>query len=356
MNDGDPTRPHRGVPPHDRSGQDRSGQDRSGQDRSGQDRPPGDTPDPSPFDDLPEIPRVRLVRELGRGGMGLVFEGIQEFLERRVAVKVIAAELLSDEFTERFRREAQILAGLKHANIVTCFDSGLTADGRAYMVMEYVDGPGTLRQWTADRGPMSTNVALNITGRLADALNHAWNLGIIHRDVKPDNVLFQEVDATRATGRRGRFRLTPKLIDLGIARASDRDQLTQAGMIVGTMSTMAPEQIEFPAEVDYRADIYGLGCVLYQALTGYAAFDGPTGLILERKRKFVPDPRSFREIPDGVADLVQRMLAYDRNKRPQSYREIIETCADLSGEPKRSNGWQIRSSEREPFMRVWQKR
>ncbi|MBK8977392.1 MAG: serine/threonine protein kinase [Planctomycetes bacterium] len=283
---------------------------------------------------MPAIPRVRLVRELGRGGMGVVFEGVQEFLERRVAVKVIAADLASDEFNARFRREAQILAGLKHPNIVTCFDSGVTDDGLCYMVMEFVDGPGTLRQWTTEHGPLSCGLALDTCGSLADALDHAWSLGIIHRDVKPENVLFQQIDDTSA--QRGRFRLVPKLIDLGIARASDRAQLTQAGMVVGTMATMAPEQIEFPAEVDYRADIYGLGCVLYHALTGQAAFQGPTGVMLERKRKFIPDPRASCDVPDEVAELVMRMLAYDREDRPQSYREVIECCIAAAGDRERS--------------------
>ncbi|MBK8979989.1 MAG: serine/threonine protein kinase [Planctomycetes bacterium] len=294
------------------------------------------TPDATP-DPLPEIPDVTLHAEIARGGMGVVYRGRQDFLDRDVAVKVLAAHLRGESFAARFRREAKILAGIKHPNIVACHAAGTTSAGSSYLVMEFVDGPN-LKSWIAEHGALEVPAALRLARQLASALSHAAEQGVVHRDVKPENVL---LEAPTSTSIDLTFPFVPKLVDLGLARmvheTGDR-ALTLPGAVMGTPATMAPEQFDDPDGVDHRADIYGLGCVLYQMLTGVLPFASAqlTDLVVAKRSSDAHDPCARRtDLPAAVGRLVAAMLASDREARPATYRELIavldEQIAAASG-------------------------
>lgn len=280
----------------------------------------------------PMIPGIVISAELGRGGMGAVYRGRQDYLGRDVAVKVLAVEPGpgAAAFVERFRREAQLLAALDHPHIVRCYEAGVTAAGECYLVMELVQG-GNLRERLARTGRLSSCEALRVGQQLAEALAHAYEKGIIHRDVKPENLLLADTDDDGI----GRV----KLVDLGLARPQ-RPQgamaLTLAGMVLGTPTTMAPEQFDDPDGVDFRADIYGLGCVLFEALTGRGAYTGATftDLIGQKKSGVVPDPSALVPgLDPALVKLVRDCLQPDRTARPASYAELLARFAALRSGP-----------------------
>ncbi len=295
-------------------------------------RPEDAAPQPQP-DNLPKIQGITLHYELARGGMGVVYSGRQDFLDRRVAVKLLSVELGGESFVQRFQREAKILAGIKHPNIVACHMAGQTDDGQSYLVMEYIDGP-SLKKWIADHGPVPIKAALRTARAVGQALGHAFTMGIIHRDVKPENILLETVTSTALDVA---FPFTPKVVDLGLARASDGNAalgLTSPGSVMGTPATMSPEQYDEPDAVDFRTDIYGLGCALYEMLVGKPAFRGKrlSDIVAKKREPVAPDPRRENaEVPAAVAALVQSMLATDREDRPRSYRDLDEQLVALLG-------------------------
>ena len=301
-------------------------------------RPIGDRKPPPT---MPTIPGVTLGDELARGGMGVVYTGVQEYLDRKVAVKVLAAHLQSPEFVQRFKREAQILAGLSHPHMVACHGAGVTAEGHCFMVMEFIDGP-TLRKHCDAHGPLHEHDVLRLVRDVAQALQHANDAGIIHRDVKPENVLLQRDDR-----RPGAFAFVPKLVDLGIARQVAADQqLTAPGVVMGTVATMAPEQFDDPDHVDHRADIYGLGCVAFHALTGRPAFASGnlTATMTAKAERLGPDPSLVNpSVSPAVAGLVRSMMARNPADRPATYAAILDACADLlrPAAPPRRGLWKI---------------
>jgi len=282
---------------------------------------------------MPSIPGVTLIKEIARGGMGVVYRGRQDYLEREVAVKILAQTLQGGTFAQRFQREAKILAGINHPNIVACHFAGATDDGMCYLVMEFVDGP-TLKDWIDTYGAMEPASALRLGRAMAGALKHAHELNVIHRDVKAENILLESITSTTLDPR---FPYSPKLVDLGIARmhtesGSHEIGLTSPGSVVGTPSCMSPEQFDMPETVDFRADIYGLGCVLYRALTGVMAFEGNklTSLVAQKRERLGPNPCGRRaEIPAPVGALVSQLMAADRNERPKSYDELIARIDEL---------------------------
>src|SRR5689334_9098259 len=203
------------------------------------------------------FPQLEILECLGRGGMGVVYKARQPKLNRLVALKILPREREQDlRFAERFLREAQALARLNHPNIVTVYDFG-EAGGLYYLLMEFVDGMN-LRELLRAR-PMLPAEALTIVPRICEALQYAHEQGIVHRDIKPENILLDK---------QGRV----KIADFGIAKILGEQQpevpLTGAQQTIGTPHYMAPEQVEKPASVDHRADIYSLGVVFYEMLTG----------------------------------------------------------------------------------------
>jgi len=253
--------------------------------------------------------RYKIVRKLGTGGMANVYLAEDQELGRRVAIKILDDRHASDnQFVERFRREAQNAAGLSHPNIVSIYDRG-EAEGTYYIAMEYLDGR-TLKELIVSRGPAPIQVAIDYTRQILGALRFAHRNGIVHRDIKPHNVL---VDSD------GRLKVT----DFGIARAG-ASEMTEAGSIVGTAQYLSPEQAK-GTSVDTRSDIYSAGVVLYELLTGRVPFTGDTAVeIAMRHLSAVPEPPSALrdDVPHELDMVVLRALAKDPEDRYQTAEEM----------------------------------
>ncbi len=281
--------------------------------------------------DLPKIPGITLHYEIARGGMGVVYSGRQDFLDRRVAVKFLSVDLGGDAFAQRFQREAKILAGISHPNIVGCHMADTTPEGQSYLVMEFCDGPN-LKAWIGDNGPVEPMAAIRLIRSSALALAHAHQSDIIHRDIKPENILLESVTSTTLDIR---FPFTPKIVDLGLARMTHEQVgmgLTSPGSVMGTPSTMSPEQFDDPDSVDFRSDIYGLGCCLYEMLVGQPAFGGNklTDIVLRKRDPSSPNPCDEKpDLPAAVGAFTQRLLASNRNDRPASYKELDNEANEL---------------------------
>ncbi len=281
----------------------------------------------------PTIPDVDIEAEIGRGGMGVVFRGRQPYIDRQVAVKLLLVDSgnAGAEYVRRFQREAKILAALSHPHIVACYSAGITGEGQPYLIMEFIDGP-TLRDWIEAHGALDQEHALRVVRDLALALGHANGLGIIHRDVKPENVLLTRREDVAADDP---FPFIAKLVDLGLARPAKQHadmSLTLSGVVMGTPATMAPEQFDDPDNVDFRTDIYGLGCVLFHALTGKSAFGGKTlaQIVTTKVSGEVPKASNHNaKLSRGVNELIARMLAREREGRPDSYRALVAEIDDL---------------------------
>jgi eukaryotic-like serine/threonine-protein kinase len=258
--------------------------------------------------------RYVIKRKLGSGGMADVYLAEDQELGRRVALKLLDDRHASDEqFVERFRREAQSAAGLNHPSIVSIFDRG-QAEGTYYIAMEYLDGR-TLKELLIRNGPTPPAIAIDYARQILGALAFAHRHGIVHRDIKPHNII------VRPDGRL-------KVTDFGIAR-SGTSQMTEAGSIVGTAQYLSPEQAR-GAPVDPRSDLYSLGIVLYEMLTGKVPFTGDTPVEIAMKHlSQVPEPPSALrpEIPRDLDAVVMRALAKDPDQR---YGTAEEMDADLA--------------------------
>lgn len=307
---------------------------------SGQGSDDDDLASTRPSLSLPRIPGVVLQHEIARGGMGVVYRGRQDYIDRDVAVKLLSAELTDRAFVARFRREAKILAGIDHPNIVRCHFAGQTDDGNSYLVMEFIAG-ASLKRHIAEHGAMPVATALRVLLALVQALDHAHQLGVIHRDVKPENILLAE---TKATPVDVGFPYVPKIVDLGLARASEGTGsfgVTSPGSVMGTPATMSPEQFDEPDAVDFRSDVYGLGCVLHEMLAGRPAFEAKklTVLFAQKRSPTPPDPCAANTaIPAAVGALAQWMLATDRAARPASYAALAARIRELLDDPEVAAG------------------
>ena len=250
---------------------------------------------------------------LGGGGMAQVFLARDEVLDRDVALKILRERYAHDEpFVERFRREARSAAALNHPNIVQVYDQGHTEDGDHYIAMEYVPG-GTLAQRIKREGPLDPREAAGLASRVAEALAVAHGRGIIHRDIKPQNVLLT------ASGE-------PKVADFGIARAASANTMTETSLILGTASYMSPEQVR-GERVGPSSDLYSLGVVLYEMLTGEPPYTAENPLATAMKHVEEP-PRHPRDanpgIPEGLDALTVKLLAKDPGDRYASAAELAE--------------------------------
>lgn len=244
------------------------------------------------------FPHLEVIELIGRGGMGAVYKAKQKKLDRFVALKILPTALAKEPaFADRFEREGRLLAKLNHPNIVSVFDFGLQ-DGLYYLIMEYVDGVNLRQAYASSK--FSQSQALSIIPKICEALQVAHDEGVLHRDIKPENILL----STKGT---------VKIADFGIAKLSSVDDhtgLTATGASIGTPHYMAPEQVEKPGEVDHRADIYSLGVVFYEMLTG----ELPLGRF---------SPPSERSVVDSRLDkVVLRALEKDREKRQQSAAQV----------------------------------
>ncbi len=261
--------------------------------------------------------RYRVLRRLGRGGMADVYLAEDEELGRRVAIKVLNERHAADaQFVERFRREATNAAGLSHPNIVSIYDRG-EAEGTYYIAMEYLDG-STLKDVVVEQGPLPVEDAISYVRDLLGALRFAHRKGIVHRDIKPHNVM---ADSD------GRIKVT----DFGIARAG-ASQMTEAGSIIGTAQYLSPEQAR-GGVIDHRSDLYSVGIVLFELLTGTVPFGGETPVEIAMKHlSSVPDPPSQRrpDLPRALDQIVLRALAKDPEERYQTAEEMDAELARVA--------------------------
>ena len=243
--------------------------------------------------------RFRIEREIGRGGMATVFLAEDLKHPRKVAIKVLKPELTATLGAERFLREIAIASKLNHPHIVPLHDSG-TAGDVLYYVMPYVEGE-SLRERLARDKQLSVDDAVRLTREAAEALEAAHAQGVVHRDIKPGNILLEAGHAMVA--------------DFGLARAivhAGGDSITSSGLIVGTPEYMSPEQASGVADLDARTDVYSLGCVLYEMLAGEAPYTGPTAqtIVAKQMSQPVPSVRVVRPtVPPPLDAVLQRALA-----------------------------------------------
>ncbi len=264
-----------------------------------------------------------LIRRIGRGSTGTVFLARQVSMDREVALKVLPKSSAKNQsYVQRFHREAQAAAKLWHPNIVQAIDVGQAA-GYHYLAMEYVKGP-TLRKVIDSAGPLDEARALDITRQIALGLDHAHrNAGIIHRDVKPENILLAPDG-------------TPKLTDLGLARTVVREDasLTREGAAMGTPNYISPEQVRGEGNLDGRTDIYALGATLYHLLTGQPPYSGatPAEVMAKHLNEPAPDPRAIRPaVSPAAAAIIRKAMAKDPAKRYASAGELAEELERAKG-------------------------
>lgn len=268
--------------------------------------------------------RYELQGRLGSGGMSSVYTAVDHVLERTVAVKVLAEHLSDDEkFVARFRREALAVAKLIHPNIVQVYDTGVDND-RHYIVMEYVQGRSGA-QLLQTQGKLAPEAAAEVGAQACAGLEYAHRQGIIHRDVKPGNLMVIGGPAA-GDGEPELADMTVKLTDFGIARAAEQTRLTQVGSVVGTAAYLAPEQARGD-EATPSSDVYALGTVLYQLLTGRLPYEGSTlaELAMRRESERPLSPTSYDDsIPETLSAAVLRSLESDPAERYASARDLAE--------------------------------
>ena len=259
--------------------------------------------------------RYQVIERIGVGGMAEVYRARDELLGREVAVKVLSERLSSDRsFVERFRREAQAAANLSHPNIVSLYDYG-SEGATNFIVMEYIDGR-SLGEVITQEAPLLPERAAEIAADVAKALERAHNAGLVHRDIKPNNIMMTSSGQTKVT-------------DFGIVRALGGEtdqQMTQTGMVIGTAAYLSPEQAQ-GSPVDARSDVYSLGCVLYEMLTGSPPFTGDTPLAVAYKhvREPVEPPSSINpDVPEDLDAITMKALAKNVDNRYASSTEMRE--------------------------------
>jgi serine/threonine protein kinase len=270
--------------------------------------------------------RYRIVSKLGEGGMGAVYRGEQVSLKRACAVKLLRPELSTNQMIlQRFNAEAQAVAKLSHPNTVNIYDFGQDADGSLFIAMEFIEGR-SLRAAIQREGPFPPARALQIATQVAASLSDAHAHNIVHRDLKPDNVMLQD---------RGKQKDVVRVLDFGIAKLRDdsratQQAMTQAGDMLGTPQYMAPEQIK-GEPIDGRTDVYALGCMIYEMVTGRLPFEAPTVMAMLSKHlmEMPPSPSQRRpdlHLPPQIDQLVMSALAKDARQRPptmDAYAEMI---------------------------------
>ncbi|HVE84857.1 MAG TPA: serine/threonine-protein kinase [Myxococcales bacterium] len=265
--------------------------------------------------------RYQIESVLGHGGMGMVFLATQTNMKRQVAVKTLHPSLASSpQFFERFRREAETASQLNHPNIITVFDFGRSQDGTYYFVMELVNGQ-SLKQIVKGSGPLTLRRAVGIIEQCARGLAHAHQMGVVHRDIKPHNILISTVDGAEFV----------KILDFGLVKAlenEEEEQLTSTGQVLGTPQYMPPEQAGGEG-VDARSDLYSLGGVFYYTLTGSSPWGANTvrkalTAALTQQLQPVSSKREGAPVPKGIEELLRKALDKEKENRHQSADELLD--------------------------------
>ena len=281
-----------------------------------------------------EIGQFAVVREIGRGGMGVVYEAQQKFPQRRVAVKLVRSDVATPSMMRRFRHEAQALGMLQHTAIAQVLEAGVAqVDGRArsFIAMELADGLA-LHKWVRER-KASPREILELMAKVADGVDHAHKRGVIHRDLKPSNVIVNE-------------RAEPKILDFGVARLTESGQqtgatiATAAGQVIGTIGYMSPQQLSGDQrQIDVRCDVYAMGAMLYELLAGKPAIEVPTLSLLEaieaiKTKDPTPLGRVRTELRGDIEAIVGKALEKSVEKRYQTASELAEDIRRyLQGQP-----------------------
>ena len=271
--------------------------------------------------------KYRLETKLGSGGMGAVYLATRLHIGDKVAVKVLHGDLHNDpQAGERFRLEAQTAARLKHPNAVAVYDYGVTEDGLRYLVMELVEGYN-LRQIISQQGALPLPAVAEVVSQVCAALEEAHRQGIVHRDIKPDNIIVQEASAG----------LRVKVLDFGIAKLRElaTTNLTKGGSVMGTPRYMSPEHC-MGEELDGHSDIYSLGVVLYEMLCGIVPFTAPTStaVAVQQVTQAPPPLRRINSfVPPAVETVVLHALEKRREARPQTATEFMRLVEYSAGPP-----------------------
>jgi serine/threonine protein kinase len=279
---------------------------------------------PPQFDDeLGRLAHYRVLKVLGAGGMGIVLEAEDTHLQRRVALKCMRPALITPANRERFLMEARTTAAIEHDHIVTIYQVG-EDNGVPFLAMKLLQGRSLEDKLKEEGGWLPLPEVLRVGCEAAEALDAAHSKGLIHRDIKPANIWLE--------GEQGRV----KIVDFGLARAAQRDtQLTQEGLVMGTPAYMAPEQAD-DKPLDFRCDLFSLGCVLYRAATGQMPFKGKDSMtIMMALANKTPEPPHSIDpgIPEVLSDLIMEMLAKDPDDRPRSARAVVEDLQAIQLQP-----------------------
>ncbi len=288
------------------------------------------TPLPLDYDEYVgrEMCGYTIKRKLAEGGMGVVFEGLHGKIGRRGAIKVLKLEFCrSDEVVERFHQEARAVNSIRHENIVDVYDFGRDPDGRAFFVMEYLEGEplsGRIK-----RGALKWSEAFPILEQTLRALKAAHDKGFVHRDLKPDNIWLKTTESG----------IQVKLLDFGIAKLvgseSPKEKLTQTGSVMGTPHYMSPEQINGSKDIDNRTDIYAMGVITYEMFAGVTPFVGDTLQAIMTGHLFKEPPRladipADLGVPGPLAEIIDRMLVKDASQRYESVADVLADLRDIN--------------------------
>jgi len=258
--------------------------------------------------------RYDIKSELGRGGMGVVYRAADPLLNRDVAIKLIPPTLLNPDTEQRFQREAQLVAQMDHPAVVPIFDYG-KHEGSLFFVMPVVEG--TNLRWFQRDGTLTLGEVIDIGVQVAEALEYSHSRNVTHRDIKPENIMVVREDSNR---------LRVRIMDFGLARGAAESKITKTGTIAGTLSYMSPEQVA-AGGIDHRTDIYSLGTVLYECLTGEPPFSGELQSILYRIVHEIPQsPRAMgADINPDLEEVILSCIAKEPGRRPQSASEVADS-------------------------------
>jgi len=264
--------------------------------------------------------RYQIIEELGKGGMGEVYKAFDREVNVRVALKLVKPEIAAEKNTiERFRNELKVARGISHKNICRLYDLGREAE-TYFITMEYVSGED-LRSFIRRARRLDVGTAISITKQVCEGLSEAHRLGVVHRDLKPGNIMIDNEG-------------NAKIMDFGIARSISVKGITGAGMMIGTPEYMSPEQVE-GKEADQRSDLYALGVILYEMVTGRVPFQGdtPLSIALKHKSEVPKDPRELNgQLPEGLSRLILRCLEKDKEKRFQSAAAVSAELEKIEGD------------------------
>lgn len=271
--------------------------------------------------------RYDIITELGQGGMSVVWKARDKTLDRVVALKTLSVKTLSEKQLVQFQAEARALSGLKHKGIMEILDFGITRTGKPYMVLEYIEGI-PLSKYIENVGPLPLILCLSIFSELCEALNHAHNKGVLHRDIKPSNIILVSA---------GKGSYTPKIIDFGLAVLGDSQTATDAEIqTAGSPPYMSPEQIE-GKDLDQRADIYSLGCTLFEALCGKVPYEAATAFETMNLHKVAPIPALGKICEDpninfSLQNCVNKTLSKNKNDRYQYVIALQKVLDELKNQ------------------------